>query len=86
MAPAISICPSTMPVSAAIMLPIAEDACTKPSAYGRARCGHHLRHQRHADGELAAHAQAAQEAVDVEIPDAGREHAQPGEDGVAAGW
>ena len=32
---------------------------------------HRLRHQRHAHGELPADAQAAQEAVDIEIPDAG---------------
>ena len=29
---------------------------------------HHFRNQRNAHGELSAHAQAAQEAVDIEIP------------------
>ena len=45
--------------------------------------GHHLGHQRHAHGELPAHAQPAQKAVEVEVPDAGGEHAQTREDGVA---
>ena len=39
MVPAASICPTRIPVIAAIMLPIADAACTNPSAYGRARCG-----------------------------------------------
>ena len=43
---------------------------------------HDLGHQRHADPELAAHAEPAEEAVDVEVPNAGREDAQAGEERV----
>jgi hypothetical protein len=37
--PLCSSCPSTMPMSAAIMLPIVDAACTQPSANGRAAAG-----------------------------------------------
>ena len=68
---------------AAIMLPTAEAAWTKPERIGPRPRRHDLGHQRHAHRELSAHAQAAQEAEDVEVPDAGGEHAQAGEDRVA---
>ena len=35
--------------------------------------GHDLGHERHAHGELAAHTQAGQEAIESEIPDANRQ-------------
>src|SRR5271157_2826861 len=38
-APASSLRPTMIPVLAASMLPMADDACTNPSAYGRARDG-----------------------------------------------
>ena len=44
--------------------------------------GHDLGHQRDAHGELAADAQAGQEAVEGEVPEADREGAQAGEDRV----
>ena len=68
-----------MPISAASMLPTAESAWSQPSAIRPGAVGHHLGHQRDADGELAADAQAGQEAVEREVPDARREGAQAGE-------
>ena len=55
---------------AAIMLPRAESAWSQPEGGRPGAVGHDLGHQRDAHGELAADAQAGQEPVEGEVPDA----------------
>ena len=60
--------PRPMPMRAASMLPTAESAWSQPSANGRARSGITSATSDDADGELAADAQAGQEAVERRSP------------------
>ena len=70
--PVCSTCPSTIAIIAAVMLPTADSAWSQPERAGAGAVGHDLGHQGHADGELAADAQAGEEPVEHEVPDPSR--------------
>ena len=61
--------PSAMPTAPRACCRWRKGPAASPARTARA-VGHDLGHERHAHGELAADAQAGQEAVEREIPDA----------------
>ena len=75
-APDSSSLPSTMLMTAASMLPDRRERLEPAQRERPGAVRHDLGHQRDADRELAADAQAGQEPVEREVPDSRREGAQ----------
>ena len=70
-------------MTAAIMFPIAESACSEPSAMGRLRSDMTSATSETLTASCAADSQARQESIDREVPDPRGEGTQAREGGVA---